>query len=150
MVFQFENIYVFPYVRFLLSVKLKKIKECWKLLNTLHTVLEKKKSIILARKKSQMVLKSFRNIFLSLNLSNFSKSNLKTNFISQSDIILAFIGSINHTAQVSIFWVYNVTSNCFRSFYRAFEKFFLEWDDNNRANISNKKERKLCFFVKYL
>lgn len=59
---------------------------------------------IITLKKNRVIGKKFQIIFWSLNISNFKKSNLKTNFIIQSNIILAFIWNNKYVAQVSIWW----------------------------------------------
>ena len=58
------------------------------------------------RKKYWKVLSRSLTEFLRLNFSNFSKVNLKTNFsnfISQSNVISAFMSSIIHISQANIF-----------------------------------------------
>ena len=51
-----------------------------------------------------MLKKKIRMTFWNLNFSNFSKSNINISFICQSNIILAFIRSIDHTFQVNFCW----------------------------------------------
>ena len=52
--------------------------------------------------------------------SNFSKWNLKTNFISQCNIVPTFIWSIGYSSQVCVYWVMMLPENHPHLFYGWF------------------------------
>ena len=86
-------------------------------------------------KKSEIFVKNSTITFWNIDFSNFSKANLKTNFISQSNFSLVLIPSLNHIAVVSICWDMLCPENYSGIISCIFASFYLEKDDINRARI---------------
>ena len=63
----------------------------------------------------------------------FSESNLKTNFFSQSNIVIAFIevSIILYTSVFALIWYFQKIILDFS--YKSFLDFFLEWDYSYKA-----------------
>ena len=74
-----------------------------------------------------------QNYFWSFNFSNFSKVNLKTNFLSQSNVISVFIWSIDCSSQANICWDFQ--KSFYKSLNSTFKDFFPESNDRTIACV---------------
>ena len=70
----------------------------------------------------KVLSKNIWMIFWKLYFFNYSKINLKTNFISQLHVILTFIWCIDHTSQANTYWDMKCPKIHSKIFWRNFPK----------------------------
>ena len=75
-----------------------------------------------SRKNPGIINKKFWNHFLESRFLQFFQIKYQNIFLSQSNIILAFIWNMYHTSQVSTCW--DVSRKSFQIFYESFRDFF--------------------------